>query len=252
MAKLRRSSSFFRPAAGVILAMTFLVLLSVAPRQVWADSSTEETEEKCTGTEEPHPDYWVAYQVMEDQMQRPPDELKYCQGDFPPRWVARWDVYESLEGWRKFATSVCFLQEPVRCRLMRHVVVPDSHEVIDLQYDAPLDQVRDLYGAARAEHPSAEVAAIAYVEVTDGGAWSAGTHGYTVRFLEPPDFRGGDIIRYVLSCSVACSGACSDGCAWSSLASTASWIASGSNVWLRDLQREQGRPLLDVLHYLGR
>ncbi len=197
----------------------------------------------CTAMDPSDPEHASAYQAFEDAMQMPPDAFLYCQGKYP-RWVARWGIYESRDGWEKFATSVYFAGDPHRIVTRRHVAVPGSHEVVDLPYDVPLERVAQLHQAAKMDRPSAEVARIEYVEVTDGGAWSAETHGYAVYLLEPPGFTGGDFLHYVRSC---------DGpCRWACRGVAGAWRPSSSDKRLRDEQRRIGSPIIDVLHYVGR
>lgn len=201
---------------------------------------------ECTPVDPSTQGHTTTFNTLTDALQRPPTELVYCEGNYP-RWAARWNVYESESGWRKFATGICFDRYPLFCKTTRHAVAPDSHEVVDLTFDLSLQKVAELFSAVKAvSAPETEIARIEYVEVTDGGTWSEEAYGYSVYMLEPPTFANGDVSTFIR--------ACAESCAWvhPKFHYPGSWSPSSSDKWLRDLQREKGVVLIETLHYLGR
>lgn len=130
----------------------------------------------------------------------------------------------------------------MRCRLQRHVVVPDSHEVVDLPYDITLAQVAELFHAAKAQQPESEVARIEHAVVADGGAWSEEEYGYVIWYLEPPEYTSGSVQELRRQCA-------GDDCRWVApgLARSGSWSPSSSGRWLRDERRHRNDPLIEVL-----
>jgi hypothetical protein len=53
------------------------------------------------------PGHSPSIHALEEALGSKPAEVKYCRGA-TPRWTARWDAFESLDGWRLFATAICF------------------------------------------------------------------------------------------------------------------------------------------------
>lgn len=200
----------------------------------------------CEPVDERTPGHSRAVHVLQAALPSAPAEIRYCRGP-SPRWVARWNPFESRDGWRLFATAVCFdRDDPVQCRVERHAAVAGSHQVIDLPYPIALDRVIELFAAATRDHPDAEVTEISYEEVTDGGVWSAEAYGYRVRLMEAPDYEGGNIPVYRR--------ACPDPCRWFTDPDerTAFWMGGSGDVALRARRRDAGDPMIDFLYYLGR
>lgn len=218
-----------------------LLTLSVLAAPVWVDAWADRF--VCEPVDAATPGHSPAVLELQAALPPKPAEIQYCHGP-SPRWVARWAPFETLDGWRLFATAFCFENsEPLQCHVRRHVAVAGSHQVIDLTYEIALERVRELFEAARQAFPDAEVMQIDYVEVTDGGAWSPQAHGYDVRLLEPPAFEDGSIQTFVRRCT--------DACRWVHAEQTAVWFG-GPGLMLRALERERGEPIIDHLDYLGR
>lgn len=187
------------------------------------------TADDCQPTDTLSPGRDRVQAALQGHLDLPPEEVYYCAGEYP-RWVVRWAVFERHDGWRKYASAVCMeLEQPMTCRLQRHVVVPDSHEVIDLPYDIAMPQVVELFRAAKALQPKSEVARIEHVVVADGGAWSEEKYGYVIWYLEPPEFRDGAMQELQRQCG-------GDECRWlaPALARSGGWIPSSGDRWLRD------------------
>ena len=188
------------------------------------------------------------YQQLTDQMGHAPAEMQYCAHDRYPKWLARWNIFEeqsvvspaTVGQWRRFASAHCSDQfHQPDCFVTQHVVVPDSHVVLDIRdCDISLQVIAEIHAALDSAKPRHEMREIAYVSVLDGGAWSEADYGYSVRLSEPPKFAGGATYKMVKRCA--------DGkCAWHIKHGGGAWF--GGDLYQQHLRRQHRDPLIHSL-----
>ncbi len=198
----------------------------------------------CREVDQRAPGHHHVAQALTDQVGIEPVELRYCEHDSHPRWIARWQPFEELdydgEVWRRYATARCMDRvDDFHCIVTNHVVAGNSHVVVDIKRcDVPMPTVARIHEAAARLYPGYEIKEIEYVVVLDGGAWTAGEYGYKVWLIEPPEYTGGPILQFVESCR--------DGtCAWRNDGREGSWYAGSAD--LAGLRRARNDPLIAYL-----
>ncbi len=193
----------------------------------------------CKQVDSTTPGHYVAIYTLTDLIQIEPTEVHYCEYEEYSQWIARWDVYESYRGWRKFATAYCADRETeYRCIATRHVVAADSYDVIDLPYDIAISRVMELRESAAESRPGEKITKVNYTVVANGGAWSEEDYGYRVTLLKPPQFTVGAAVIYRRKCEEACR--------WIGR-STARVYPGSSQKRLRELRKKHADPLIELM-----
>ena len=217
------------------LASRFLVVICMS---IGIFASAQAGEYECRDVAPDQPGHSVVFLKIEELHGLAAAQVQYCDGEYP-RWIARWDVYETFEGWRKYASARCFDGNgPLNCHLLFHAVANDSYETIDLEVDVPLSTLKELYESSKLLHPDFEIFELKHIVIKDGGAWSEADYGFKVYYLEPPEYRRGDTDTLVRRCEPECG-----------------WVhpwphytgSAGTHTWLRDRRRKLEDPLINQM-----